>query len=107
MWPGKVGIRSECLVLGETVSGAALLVVFGHEREEGGSQTPRDAEVHTELDVDSFQVWGQAAGTFRMPKRRRLRPGSAAISGMGSLRCSGTRWRSARIGLLGLSLRRT
>ena len=28
MRPGKVGIRSECFVLGETVSGAALLVVF-------------------------------------------------------------------------------
>ena len=58
MWPGEVGIRGKCPVLGETVPGAALRVVLCHEGEKGGPQTPRDAAFHPELDVTPFQVWG-------------------------------------------------
>ena len=40
------------------------LVVLCHEGEEGGSQAPRDAAVHTELDVGPLQVWGQTSGAY-------------------------------------------
>ena len=36
----------------------------GSEREKGRPQTPRDAEVHSGLDVDSLQVWRQAAVAY-------------------------------------------
>ena len=95
----------------------------GSEREKGRPQTPRDAEVHSGLDVDSLQVWRQAAVAYATgsdPGRgladlflgcqgggdsgldRRV-----SLDGQSALQWSGMRWRSVRTGHPGLSLRRT
>ena len=48
----------------------------GPEREKGRPQTPRDAEVHSGLDVDSLQVWRQ----LQSPMPLAPMPGEASLT---------------------------